>query len=357
MEHAIAPPELRAPATEPWLARIAATPPWSPWRLSLAIAVALGVLFLAIELASGRFAVLLDPAATRETLGARVDFRIALVLILLVAFLPGAFAFGTRGARRAIDELLPALDAPPHERAALRDGAGRFDAAALRRIGWLGIAIAFVIPFVTDRHAGVWWLWRYSPEPIAQRFLLLAVGWYTTRLLYAVAVESRRLSRAGECVRVDLLDLRAFAPLTRQSLRHALAILGMLSILALMLFDWDKPGLVPVVAINGVLVALVAVVALLLPLVGARRAIQAAKRAELDWCEAALRASRDALARGTTPVRPLAELLAWRSFVLAVHEWPLDAPTLRRFFLYLAIPIGSWLGGALVDRALDTVLH
>jgi predicted MFS family arabinose efflux permease len=27
-----------------------------------------------------------------------------------------------------------------------------------------------------------------------------------------------------------------------------------------------------------------------------------------------------------------------------------DAPTLTRFFLYIAIPLGSWIGGALVER-------
>ena len=41
----------------------------------------------------------------------------------------------------------------------------------------------------------------------------------------------------------------------------------------------------------------------------------------------------------------------------AVPEWPLDAPTLRRFVLYLAIPFGSWLGGAVVERIVDLVLR
>jgi hypothetical protein len=36
--------------------------------------------------------------------------------------------------------------------------------------------------------------------------------------------------------------------------------------------------------------------------------------------------------------------------------WPIDAPTLRRFALYLAIPFGSWFGGALVERMVDALL-
>jgi hypothetical protein len=39
-----------------------------------------------------------------------------------------------------------------------------------------------------------------------------------------------------------------------------------------------------------------------------------------------------------------------------VREWPFDAPTLTRFFLYVAIPLGSWVGGALVERLLGAAL-
>jgi predicted MFS family arabinose efflux permease len=39
-----------------------------------------------------------------------------------------------------------------------------------------------------------------------------------------------------------------------------------------------------------------------------------------------------------------------------VREWPVDASTLTRFALYLAIPVGSWLGGALVERLVNALL-
>ena len=102
-----------------------------------------------------------------------------------------------------------------------------------------------------------------------------------------------------------------------------------------------------------------AAAALLLPLRGARQAIVAAKRSELDWCDAALRRARAALECDTAPIgaRSIADLAAWRGVVAAVHEWPLDAPTLRRFVLVLGLPIGSWLGGAFVERVVDFVLR
>ena len=49
-------------------------------------------------------------------------------------------------------------------------------------------------------------------------------------------------------------------------------------------------------------------------------------------------------------------LLAYAKTIESVREWPFDAPTLTRFFLYAAIPLGSWIGGALVERLLDAAL-
>ena len=49
-------------------------------------------------------------------------------------------------------------------------------------------------------------------------------------------------------------------------------------------------------------------------------------------------------------------LIAYMNQIESVREWPFDAPTLTRFFLYVAIPLGSWLGGALVERLLGAAL-
>jgi hypothetical protein len=50
-------------------------------------------------------------------------------------------------------------------------------------------------------------------------------------------------------------------------------------------------------------------------------------------------------------------LLAWESRVERVPEWPIDAGALRRIALYLLIPLGSWMGGALVERLVDALLR
>ena len=49
--------------------------------------------------------------------------------------------------------------------------------------------------------------------------------------------------------------------------------------------------------------------------------------------------------------------LAWEARIESVREWPFDTPTLVRFALFLLIPLGSWLGGAVVERVVDLVLE
>jgi hypothetical protein len=39
-----------------------------------------------------------------------------------------------------------------------------------------------------------------------------------------------------------------------------------------------------------------------------------------------------------------------------VSAWPADSATFVRFSLYLLIPLGSWAGGAIVERFVDSLL-
>jgi hypothetical protein len=90
---------------------------------------------------------------------------------------------------------------------------------------------------------------------------------------------------------------------------------------------------------------------------GAHAAIRLAKQAELAWCRHEIRLRREALTAGAgSAAAGLHEIVAYRGMIQSVREWPFDASTLTRFLLYLAIPVGSWLGGAMVERAVNTLL-
>ena len=49
----------------------------------------------------------------------------------------------------------------------------------------------------------------------------------------------------------------------------------------------------------------------------------------------------------------IAEMVAYKTMIENIRNWPFDNPSLTRFALYLLIPIGSMIGGALVERGLD----
>ena len=120
------------------------------------------------------------------------------------------------------------------------------------------------------------------------------------------------------------------------------------------------PGFLAAGLVTLLVVAAVSVTALVLPVRGAHARIRRAKSDELDRVNAAIRGAPGALAGSAIESRAanagLADLLAYRAAIETVREWPFDAPTVLRFALYLAIPLGSWLGGALVERALESLL-
>ena len=103
-----------------------------------------------------------------------------------------------------------------------------------------------------------------------------------------------------------------------------------------------------------------AAAAFILPVRGLRRQIRARKAEELARLQEEIRLDRDLVAQrgadsGDAGAR-LPALLAFKHEIESVREWPFDAPTLTRFFLYVAIPLGSWVGGALVERLLGAAL-
>jgi hypothetical protein len=106
--------------------------------------------------------------------------------------------------------------------------------------------------------------------------------------------------------------------------------------------------------------SVLAVVVFALPVRGLRRQIQARKAEELARVREEVRLDRDLVARRESDSAEagarLPGLLAYAKQIESVREWPFDAPTLTRFFLYVAIPIGSWVGGALVERLLGVAL-
>jgi hypothetical protein len=273
---------------------------------------------------------------------------------VLFAYIPAALWFLRCARLRDLRELRPALraDAPfePLARAMVCPSPRRLALAGLA-----GAALLGVLPAIDPA------FFEGEPPALASPVMLFFVGrmaltgWLSGRAVLTEVGAVTALSRIGErCMRVDLLDLRPFEVFARAGQRSAFAWVLVSSLVSLF---WLGPG---AGVANAFIVAaiLVAVsLAFVGGLYGAHRSIAAARSEALRAVEARIaQAGATLMAGGTDAPGPrLADLVAWHAFLARVREWPVGAPVLARTALLAALAIGSWLGGALVERIVDRV--
>jgi len=347
------------PAWIPRVVRVASKHGLTSVSLGLAAGGLLLALFLGVEWALGRLALVGQadtPAHFYE------DFRIAVILILFASYTPAAQLSALRMARRIVGELRPVLSCTHAEFEALLRATDRMDARRYRRACLVGLGLGISVFFVTDLSLDAQDLRSTPPEAIAHRILVPIVGWLAGGSTYSALVISRRFSSLGrELVRVDLLDPGSLQPFARVGLQMALTSLGFVSIGSLLLGDLEAaPALAEILAALLVFSVAMAVAGLLLPVLGIHERIRQEKRQEIRRCQERLRelvSGWETRAGGGAGSGPgVADVVAYRSTIEAVPEWPFNTPALTRFLLYLAIPLGSWTAGALVERLVDRAL-
>ena len=285
------------------------------------------------------------------------DGRVSVLVSLLAGAIPAALRYHELGTRRNLEALASANLWPGAPPAALRSATAGSPRAAL----WTGLSGYVLIPIVAfsvdrdvDRYLqsshwdlGVTWTW--------------VVGFFVTFtggiLIYRVMVDARKFAQLARSLpAVDLIDREALLPFARQGLRSAVPGVLFMTFLALNLGD---TGFLLATALIGTIVLIQNVAVLTIPMRGVHERLRAAKRDELARVNAAIRGEAGALRGSPLGQRErlsLADLLAWRAFVEAVPEWPIDLPTLGRFAAYVVVPLLGWVGGALVQHALESAL-
>jgi hypothetical protein len=180
------------------------------------------------------------------------------------------------------------------------------------------------------------------------------VGWLMARAILEEVRVALLFARVGDRLeRVDLFDLRPLEPFARRAVEGVLVwVIGASLTSILFAGGWASATLPQLVAT----ILLMALVAFALPLLGVHRRIRAEKQQELARIHAAARSERDALLAGGAGAR-LPALLALREQVAELREWPVDLSTVMRLLFYLGIGLGSWVGAALVDAGIETILR
>ena len=311
--------------------------------VGVALLVVAVLAFAVQELALDRFARSSDQVLD--------DVRLTVTHLTITVYLVTAYVFCEQSRDQGIAELWPLLD-PERARPLLETRAR--DQAFLTGFGIGGIAIAVVVALFFSPGAADYDPRTWEPENGWHRVCSLLMGYWTSRLSALIVLESGRLSElAGTLRGIDLLELEPLSAFGRRGLLNALLVIGSVAVYSLFLVD---VGYLDFFIGLLIVTALVGGTALWLPLRGARARIQQAKSEELSWCRERLRTARAQLAEGTVRPGDLQELVAWEGRIAGVHEWPVDASTFSRFALYLLIPLGSWAGGALVERLVDALL-
>lgn len=282
------------------------------------------------------------------------------IVILLTGFIWGASRNATIAFQRDLQPLIPRLQASTDALDALF---GRYElnsGVGPKLAGGIGSLIGVLV--IAEPGGNTPWL--FSDQPWTHGF---AGGVAINALLFwMMGAGAYRSIRSGQLIAelspmmppVDLLDLSSYASFAHHGLRTAFIWLGGSSIASLIYVNQNQDLMTALVIVGTVALGLYS---LLKPLRGAHAAIAGAKRRELEQIRDAIRACRAELLESqldapSNAAERMPGLLAYETRISAVREWPIDVPTFVRFALLVSLAVGSWLGGAVVEMLLGSVL-
>ena len=160
------------------------------------------------------------------------------------------------------------------------------------------------------------------------------------------------LGRLGKEVRIDLYNLDKLNGFGRAGLNNFLMVVGALAITTVQSIDQEFRT---ENYLNGLLVGLPAAIVLIaLPIATLPGRIRRAKMAELVQIDLAIEGVSRDLQSGD--LLRLNGLLERREFIKSLRHWPMDLSIFSRFVLYVFIPPLAWIGAALVEMYLDSML-
>jgi len=317
--------------------------PFPPYLTGLLVSSTCFIAYFLLALNNGLVASTLSGEISSDGL------RASLTLMVLVGYLPVAHWYLRKWTWEHIGEL--------NARFQLADQRHMPGKARLISVGMFG-SVAFVGLFLILPGPSYSLLqpWNWDLDFWVIFVAMLLVGWYTGRFSYELVWSALQLTKlANRLPKLDLLDTESYKPFTQHGVQSALLIVIMMSITA---YITAQPGAGLVGAIiNTLLMLTIAVIALVLPMRGVRRRIQAQKCEELATIRNHIRLESESVLAGTGETGDsLAALLAMELRIERVHEWPIDVGSLSRIALYLMLGLGSWIGAALVERMLESAL-
>lgn len=273
-----------------------------------------------------------------------------------LGYLPAVLVIARRGINNDLRQLKPWLPRGDAEITNIKAMATRPARLAGRAFILSGVVGGFAVVYVDPSFS------QYSEHSLTNPVFLWPLlrtpllTWLICMLIVADLQATRSYFHMGRnLIKIELLDLQGLTAFARRGLRSAL-IWVVFSMILSLFWVGDDTASSQNFALLIILLGM-AIGAFVAPLLGVHNNIVAVKRAELAHLLEEIREeASSALPEEEHPNPRLANLIAYYQLIDKAREWPIDAINLLRFFMYLLIGLGSWLGGALVERLLDLTL-
>lgn len=327
----------------------------SPFRGGLIMCGGWIAFILFFEFIAGRLSA--GFLATQDD-GFAIEVAMAILLGVFLFYVIAAIAAHETRTRKTV-AALRALNELPEQELALRvEKLGRFPLWRMLLVSGIGLATGMAAPLAEYLIVGNYDAYTpslWGPEVYVHRVVGPLLGMAVSILIHAIVSDSTQFwSLARRLRSVELTDLGRYAAFTDQGLTNAAIIMGFVSMFAFLGFVDRYVFLVSSVMLYGCGAALVG---MLLPVWALRGRIKAEKEKEASWCRARIPGAKAALATGKLgAAQELAGLITYLRDIEGVNTWPVAPGGIGRFGLFLLIPLGSWAGGALMERFVDSAI-
>ncbi len=156
-------------------------------------------------------------------------------------------------------------------------------------------------------------------------------------------------------VRIDLLNMERFMPLTRAGVWSILGFIGVYSILFAGGVDRIRLTDPSVLIIAPTIFWMVRT-----PLKGFRKRVVKEKERELAIIDAAIEGDHEAMKASRIGANlaniNVVDLISYKRIIQTTFEIPVNIPTASRFVFYLIIPLLTWIAASMVDKIVDYLI-
>ncbi|MEM7360092.1 MAG: hypothetical protein AAF431_13400 [Pseudomonadota bacterium] len=324
------------------------------WLLKLILPVSYGHIATAVLL----FAVLF-PFFSLGTVSTSGVSTPALFFSMIIAYIIPVFSYITAKVKDALVELRPSLQLDDDDFA---EYLRRLDSASLLQTlstMFFGLVLGFAHLTLIRGSVGMVFTEFISSLPGLITVVGTLMVWtvmtiVTTGLIQQAALFARLGANQAQ---LSLLNKRKLLPFARVSIISSLSIIGALVLFPLMSIG-DDVSLVE--SLPGAIATLIPLIVMfIIPIWPVHRRLTVMKENELNAIDEKI--SHEIQPSGKVELEleqldRLAPLLNYRREIANVSTWPFDIGTLTRLSLYLILPPLTWVGAALIENLVDSML-